>query len=478
MNHHKNRFCSFSLLLLCFLVLPGCITGTENTVPTDIKTAILQTMTDVNSVETTITLEMQAHIGSQGMTNAHNASIGSDLTLEMTADPLAVHAQCYSRILVDGVTSRDDKEYYIVEEDKEAMGKYSYIEETDEWEHTTLSKSEALAVPGQTGLIYDWNSFLSYFTDDNYTESVEGKTCYRLSGNPPASILQEFFFEGNVFGSFMYSTEMLLSDHIPCTLYVDSVTYRPVQIHFSFYNHFIVSDMIFDTAEVIVTYRQWNELPAIEIPKKVEIVATDPDIEFYNTYYAWNLFLPYVTAGEKVDNSQISNPGLSFTADWSTYQVRIDGGMTQLPILPTDLQKLGYVLDATYGSTIIEANRYMENIPMRKGTDTLYCTFYNPDTIAQPISSCSIGAIDLSYANNANNSIQLYLPGEVSLGITREALISAYGDPDMLVTAFASDTYTWNGETENQSFLAEVSTVNNQVIRLCLRSLPVTGGVQ
>ena len=151
---------------------------------------------------------------------------------------------------------------------------------------------------------------------------------------------------------------------------------------------------------------------------------------------------------------------------------------TLIPILYSDLEKVGYVMDMTYNSTIIEGNLYMENVPVKKGTDTLYCTFYNPDTSPQPINSCYIGTIDLSIANNANAGIQIYLPGEVSLGVTKEALVSAYGDPDLLETAFASDTYTWNGENENQGFMAEVSPVNNQVIRLVLKNVPVTGGVQ
>ena len=479
MKRHMKRLSIPLALSLCLLILSGCLSPTEQEVVIDTKTAILQNMAEVSSVETSITLEMQAHVGAMGDTGAHNANIGSDITLEMTADPLAVHGEFYSRILVDGITTRDDKEYYIVEEDNGIMGKYSYIEESDEWEHTTLTKAESMAVPCQTGLIYDWNAFLGYLNDDKYTETVSGMTCYRLSGEVPTSLLQEFFFGNNVFGSFMYSTEMLLSDTIPCVLHVDSVTYQPVQILFSFNNEFIVSDMTFDTAEVTVTYKDWNEVPAIEIPKKIEIVASDPTEEFYNTFYAWNLFLPYITGGETSGNQGDTPSGeISFTADWSTFQVRIDGGMTQLPILPADLQKIGYVMDNNYGSTIVEPNQYMENIPMRKGQDILYCTFYNPDTVAQPIGNCIIGALDLSYTNNANNSIQVYLPGEVSLGITKDALTSAYGEPDFLERAFASDTYTWYGDIENESFMAEISTVNNQVIRIYLKNIPVTGGKQ
>lgn len=473
------KYLSLSLMMIAYIfILTSCDLSGTGDMQIDTKTAILQSMANVNSVETSITMEMQARIGAQGDSSAHSASIGSDVTIEMTANPLAVHAEYYSRVMVDGVTSRDDKEYYIVEEDHGQMGRYEYVVDTDEWEHTTLTHAEKMAVPAQNGLIYDWGAFLNYLAESDYTESVEGKTCYYFAGNVPACTLQEFFFDANVFGSFMYNTEMLLTDLIPCELYVDSTTYLPVQIVLSFADSFIVSDMAFETADVIVTYKNWNELDSVEVPKKVQIVATDPDVEFYNTYYAWNLFLPYVNGNTEQKDPGLDNTGVSFTSDWETYQIRIDGGMTKLPIAAGDLEKIGYSLDSAFNSTIIEPNQYMENVAMKKGSDTLICTFYNPDTTAQPISNCSVGAIDLSYGNNANGSIKLYMPGEISLGVSVDALLSAYGNPDMLETAFAADTYTWYGETENQGFVAEVSTVNKQVIRLYLKNIPVTGGQQ
>ncbi len=475
MKIHIKRISAFFLSLVSILTVSAC-GGAGEDVVVDKKAAVLEFVSATTSVESSITLEMKAHIGSQGSSGAHTASIGSDITLQMTAEPLAIHAEYYSRVLVDSASSRDDKEYYIVQEENGEMSKYLYVEDDDEWQHTTLTKAEAMAVPAQTGLIYDWNSFLSHLNDDNYTETVEGTICHRLSGDVPATLLQEFF-GNNVFGTFMYSTEMLLTDLIPCTLYVDSTTYRPVQVNLIFNNNFIVTDMSIDTAEVVVTYSKWNEIPTIEIPKKVEIVATNPEAEFYSTYYAWNLFLPYVNGEEDVQ-SPTGSGGLSFTADWSTYQIRIDGGMTKLPIPYSDMEKAGYTMDYNYGSTIVEANQYIENVPVRKGSDTLYCTFFNPDTAPQPINVCSIGAIDLTAGNNVNKGIQIYLPGEVTIGITRDALVSAYGDPNTLVPGFAADTYTWNGENENQGFVAEVSPINNQVIRIFLKNIPVTGGRQ
>lgn len=473
MKRKQRTLGLFLIIALCLTVFTGCIQEGANKEETivDTKTAVLEHMAKIQSVETNVTLDMKAHIGMQGAPDSHIASIGSDITMQMTADPLALHTESYSRITVDGEYTRDDREYYIVENGEE-MQRYDYVSD-DEWKLSTLTKAESLAVPCQTGLIYDWNTFLTHVNDDNMTEVINDKPCFRLSGEVPATLLQEFFGD-NVFGSFMHSTEMLLSDLIPCVLYVDCETYYPEQVNLTFTNNFIVSDMVFDHASVTVNYSKWNELSEIEIPKRVEVVAIDSDLEFYGSYYAWNLFLPYVKGDKAVDdNPPVENSGLSFQADWSSLQIRIDGNLTALPLIYSDLEKLGYVVDTVYSSTILDANNYLENIPVKKGSDTLYCTFYNADTVPQSIVNCYIGTIDLSTINNTTAGIEIYLPGEIALGINSEALISAYGEPDILERGFSCDTYIWNGTDANEKFLAEVSPVNNTIIRIYLEAVPL-----
>ena len=118
----KFKFLGVFLALTVCLSLAGCgLEPAEEEVIVDTKTAILQCMSEVASVESSIALEMKAHIGSQGSSGAHTASIGSDITIQMTAAPIAVHGEYYSRVVVDGVATRDDKEYYIVEEGEEIV---------------------------------------------------------------------------------------------------------------------------------------------------------------------------------------------------------------------------------------------------------------------------------------------------------------------------------------------------------------------
>lgn len=474
MKYKQKILGLFLIIALCLPVFTGCIQeGANKEEPiVDTKTAVLEHMAAVQSVETNVTLDIKAHIGMQGAADSHVASLGSDITIQMTADPLALHTESFSRITVDGAHTRDDREYYIVENGEE-MQRYDYVSD-DEWKLSTLTKAEALAVPCQTGLIYDWNSFLTHVNDDNITEVINDKPCFRLSGNVPATLLQEFFGD-NVFGSFMRSTEMLLTDLIPCVLYVDCETYYPEQVNLTFTNSFIVSDMVFDNAAITVNYSKWNELAEIEVPKRVEVVAIDTDLEFYGSHSAWNLFLPYVKEEKTVDdNPPVHSSGLSVQADWSTFQIRIDGHMTRLPITYSEMEKLGYVVDAIYSTTVLDANTRLENVPLKKGMDVLYCTFYNTDMVSQSILNCHICAIDLSAGNNTMAGIEVYLPGEVTLGISREALISAYGVPDTLTSGFSYDTYVWNGETTNESLLVEVGPVNNSVIRICLKTVPLT----
>lgn len=453
------------------VLLTGCSDDTSS--QEDPTAAILAATDAATSVETSISLFMDARIGSAGSVDGHSASLSSDITIASTTEPAAYHAEIFSRLLVDGATTRENLEYYVIPEDGDVV-QYEYEEAKDEWSKTTLTRADAMSVSARTGVVTNWSELIEgaervneLDTDDDDETPAD----LEYTGKVDASILQELF--GNqIFGSFMYSTERLLQDTIPFILTVDGDTSLPQQLTLDFKDSFIVSDMTFDTAEVTVKYSDWNDVDEISVPKKVSIVAADPDADFYNTFFAWNLFLPYIH-GQTEGNGGAGNQGLSFISSWDTFQVRIDQGMTQLPLLYEDLNKLGYSIDSSASSTILEPNSYVENIPVTKGTDKILCAFYNPETTPQPIINCSIGSIDVIASNIVQNSISVYLPGEVTLGITREALESAYGKPDESISGFSADTYIYKGETENQQFMAEISPVTNQVIRLQLKNIPL-----
>ncbi len=467
----KTGICLCAASLAMALLLTGCSNEPETQETT--TNSILDATAAAKSVETSISLIMDARIGSAGSVDGHSASITSDITIASTSDPAAYHAEIFSRLLVDGAATRENLEYYVVPEDGDLV-QYEYTESKDEWARTTLTRADAISIVTRTGVVTDWRNLLENaerINELDNDDNDETPADLEYTGKIDASILQELF--GNkIFGSFMYSTERLLQDSIPYVLKVDGESSLPQSLTLNFKDSFIVSDMTFDTAEVTVTYSEWNDVDEISVPKKVSIVASDPDADFYNTFFAWNLFLPYIH-GKTENGGSAGNQGLSFISSWDTFQVRIDQGMTKLPLLYEDLNKLGYSIDSSAASTILEPNSYVENITVTKGSDKILCSFYNAETTPQPIINCGIGCIDVIASNIVQNSISVFLPGEVTLGITREALESAYGKPNESISGFSADTYIYNGETENQRFMAEISPVTNQVIRLQLKNIPL-----
>lgn len=430
------------------------------------------------SVQASIFLDVKAHIGSTGTTGNHTASVESDISVLSTFAPYAMYSESYSRILVDSASTREDTEAYIVpaENSKDYL-RYEYDAETDEWTVDTLSLAETSALSLKTCLMHDWTTFFRTARLEQEGAIRNNKACNMYSGLVDSSILQELINDG-VFGSFLTSVEHLLKDEINCIVYIEQETNLPVQMIVNFAECFTVSDMVFDSAMITVDYADWGSTLEIAVPKKVSVVSSDPIGEFYASYYAWNLFLPYLQSATSTPGTQ-SGGNVSFTASWNTYQIRIDNGMTALPIVFEDLAKRGYAIDNSYVSNIVEPNMYVENVPVYKGRDLIYCVFYNDSTEPQPISDCKIGQFDISAGDQTENSISVYLPGEVSLGMTRESLLSAYGNATETIPSFSCDTYIWRTEgVENQSFLAEVSPVTNQVIRLQLTYIPVTGGKQ
>lgn len=458
-------------------LLIGCLTGCSGTASSeqeDYHVLLQNNLAAATSVETSILVDLQASAGSYGTQSNHNVSLSSDITISSTFNPMEYHAELFSRITVDNIVSKDDQDIYVKQED-ENYYEYAYISDTEEWERTKLSLVEVQAIPLRTGMIQDWDALLSNLSEESSTVSYNDADCYVYTGETKADILQQLFGNG-IFGSFMYTTEHLLEDELPCEVYINSETNLPEGIELEISNSFIVDDLDFSSGTISVTYSNWNSISEVSVPKKVTVIATDPVQSMYNTYQAWNLFLPYATGESSQGGTGTS--GQMFTSAWNTYQIRLDSGIIAIPFTYEELSKAGYKLNESYTSVIVEPNRYVSGIVIQKGNDYLVCSLYNDDTVAQPITSCKIGSISLAASNNTNNGISMYLPGEIILGISRDALLSAYGDADTVTSSFAADTYTWNGDNELQSLVVEISPSSGQVISITLTNIPVTGGIQ
>lgn len=477
MNKNKRWFKVLSLFLaslsLTFL-LAGC--GSFNASDGEqLVKAMTEALQEVKSVETSITLDIQGRFSNSSLgSEDHTAAVNSTATIESSFSPNAIHGQYYSSILVDGAVSREERECYIVPNGSDHV-RYDYVASSGEWTQSKVLRTDALTIPRRTGLIYDWSDFMKGLSYDQEIDGNNDRKLVVFSGEVNKAVLEELL-GNNVFGTFLYSMEWLMEDMIPCTFYVDAETAYPDHFELDFSNSFITSDMSFTLADITVSYSNWDKIETIEAPKRVTVVSTNPDAEFYSSYYAWNLFLPYI--GGQVDGSVSGQDGQSFAATWTSFQVRIDGGMTSIPLPYSDLEKAGYTFDDKYSSLIMEPNKYKEGVVLCKGKDKLTVTVYNDDTVAQPVTSCKICCLDYAAGQIPNNGIKIYFPGEVTLGITKEALLSAYGDADEETSAFACDTYIWNGESEAQSLLAEVSPITGQVIRLKVTNIPVSGGEQ
>ena len=430
------------------------------------------------SVEASIFLEIQAHIGTTGTTGSHTAAVESDITVTSTFAPYAYHSESFSRILVDSTSTREDTESYVVPSSNSIdYLQYDYNVEQDAWTQQTLSRSEAEALSLKTCLMHNWEDFFRSARLEYEGTDCNGKVTDMYTGVVDSSILQEVINDG-IFGSFLYSVEQLLNDELDCTLYIEQETNLPVQMTISFDEAFTVTDMTFDNAMITVDYSDWGKTTEISVPKKVTVVASDPEAEFYASYFAWNLFLPYLqSASGNQGNNQGGNQ--AFTSSWETFQIRIDNGMTTLPIHFADLDNLGYTIDTSYENIIIEPNMYVEDIPVYKNRDLVYCVFYNDGTEATPITSCKIGQIDIASSDQQENGISVFLPGNVCLGSTLEFVNSAYGTADEISKSFSADTHIWRIEgAENQSLMLEIHPQTFQVIRIQLTYIPVTGGKQ
>ena len=458
-------------LCLCGILSIMLFTGCDSALSTgDVFNTAKKLASEATSVETSILVDLTARVISGSSSKEHKAALVSDIAISSTKNPMAYHAEMFSRITVDDVTSKEDQEIYVIAEDDTYL-KYEYIVDDDEWEMYEMPVDETLSLATKTGIGFEWDTVFKdiYISSD----SIEAyKTdCTMCYGEVDANILQ-YFFGNEIFSSFMYSLEMLITDTIPVELYISNETGYPVQLVFDLTDNFIVSDMVFDSAIITVTYDNWNGISEISVPKKIAIVAIEPIKNLYNSFFAWNLFLPYVNGISSSGNSSGSSQG-TFQSLWSTYQFRLDDYMSALPITYEDISKLGYLIDDSDMDIIIDPNNYINDITINKGSAKLICSFFNDSTSAQPISECKIGAINLTASNNSNNSITLFLPGEIKLGAKRDTVYAAYGVPDSITNGFASDLCIWEGEDDNHCLMIEINPTNQEIISIHLKNIPV-----
>lgn len=279
---HFLKAISLSLVVVSLAIFAtGCSTfdATDGEKTAD---AMLEVMNQVQSVETSIMLDIQGRFSNDSDTDngPHTAAVNSTATIESSYSPLSCHSQFYSSILVDGAVSREEREFYIVPDGSDYI-RYDYVPTSSEWTQSKVLRSDALSVPRKTGLIYDWKDFMRGLNYQETTSSDNGKQYAVYTGQVNKSVFQELL-GNNVFGSFIYSLEWLLDDTISCTFYIDLETALPDHFVLNFADSFLPSDMTFTIAELSVNYGEWNNLKAISAPKRVTVVSSNPDAEFYS----------------------------------------------------------------------------------------------------------------------------------------------------------------------------------------------------
>lgn len=99
--------------LVVFLTGCGSFDATDGSQTVD---AMMTVMDQVQSVETSITLDIQGRFSSGVSIDSepHTAAVTSTATVESSFSPMACHGQYYSSIQVDGAVTREERECYIV----------------------------------------------------------------------------------------------------------------------------------------------------------------------------------------------------------------------------------------------------------------------------------------------------------------------------------------------------------------------------
>ncbi|MCL1896741.1 MAG: hypothetical protein FWG03_09360 [Clostridiales bacterium] len=125
----------------------------------------------------------------------------------------------------------------------------------------------------------------------------------------------------------------------------------------------------------------------------------------------------------------------------------LDGVVYQLPAPFSEFAANGweiiYRLGVDYANEKLDPGTYTGVVVVENGEHQVYMDFLNDDMDTKVLTECSVGGIDLDYANSKYGA-SLVLPAGIKLGTPEEDVLAAYGEPTDFYDGVSSRMYKYD----------------------------------
>lgn len=366
-----------------------------------------------------------------------------DIDMEVTQDPEAAHINGNIGMSVLGTNMSVDMENYTVAEGDDYVS-YTLVNGLWSKEHT-----EGNSAGSEITAFKDLASDADAFEISQEPVQVNERDCYELRGKFGAEnllgLLDSAGDAADSIEDIMGDVEVGLSK-VPVTvcIYADTLMPALLEIDFTEAMQWAIiasedntEDVSLDKFRFAITYDSFDDVDEIVVPEEAVKATASTETTEMSTEAAGT----QPAAGtEKLPTIETEKAAPASDTGWQTYEVLFNNTKITLPCDFAELKALGYTLDEdTDPEYIVNKGEYEYGYLADKNGALISVDFLNTTDGPLPIPECKVASIGSDDWFLEGSKMSIVYPGGITLGSTKEEVLSAYGNPQ---DAYEGDSIT------------------------------------
>lgn len=474
------------LVLITIGGLSGC---QKAAIPENLFRDLVVNMTAVESATENQIVSLQMGEGE------NTVSQESNLDIEMTRDPVAIHRKGQQKTDMGGSEETQNLESYQVEEE----GKTVIYSGTDEaWEKNDADETDQEKTASEQGdtestasdektedasdkevMLFDGIQDLSgLFTMSQELSDINNEECFELTGKISGTQFQETFMDTLVAllgedssdlsgwnlkaetGEDEAKKQQMDAVSVDCTLDIYRSNILPAKITFDLTDYLKAADE--ENAQVSsytleLTFISYNDTKKIKVPKSVTESAKDNTADAVQAEDAADGAAEAENQTDDSVDKAVTSNGIQSDVDgaaaqseelgatWNSYTVQINDKVLTLPCTIADLEGAGLTFDekSLPSDYEIKAGDYQNAWFKDDSKNTVMVDLINTGEDDKEAKDCLVGGIYVEQYSLKNDSLTVTFPGGIQLGTSINTVLAAYGETVQNTEGDLVNVYNW-----------------------------------
>ena len=484
----KKKLTTGMLVFITVCGLSGC---QKAATPENLFRDLVVNMTSVESAAENQIVSLQMGEGESAVSQESN------LDIEMTRDPAAVHRKGQQKTDMAGTEETQELESYQVEED----GKTVIYSGTDEaWEKNDADETDQEKTASEQGdaestaseekqteedtsdkqvVLFDGIQNLSgLFTMSQELSDVNNEECFELTGKISGTQFQETFMDTLVTllgedssdlsgwnlkaetGEDEVKKQQMDEVSVDCTLDIYRSNILPAKITFDLTDYLKAADeenTQVSSYTLELTFISYNDTKKIKVPKSVMESAKDNTADAADAEDASDGAVEDEQQQKDSADKSVTSKGIQsdvegaaaqseeLGASWNSYTVQINDKVLTLPCTIADLESVGLTFDekSLPLDYEIKAGDYQNAWFKDDSKNTIMVDLINTGEDDKEAKDCLVGGIYVEQYSLKDSSLAVTFPGGIQLGASIDAVETAYGEASQNTKGELVNVYNW-----------------------------------